>query len=70
MTTSLRGFGEAADHDIRIDNRKAGAGMRITSNRPLANTGYWSIRTVMAVEPALRCRSNQPAARGPYDLRV
>jgi hypothetical protein len=40
-----------AHHDIRIENTKVGAGVRITSDRPIARFGYWSIRTVMAVEP-------------------
>jgi len=38
-------------HDLRIENVKAGAGVRITGDRPMSRFGYWSIRTVMAVEP-------------------
>jgi hypothetical protein len=50
--TSFTGFGPtAADHDIRIVNTKAGAGVHITGDRPMSRFGYWSIRTVMAVEP-------------------
>jgi len=46
------GFGPTvADHEIRIENRKVGAGVRITGDRPMSRFGYWSIRTVMAVEP-------------------
>jgi hypothetical protein len=49
---SFTGFGAtAADHEIRILNKKVGAGVRITGNRPMSRFGYWSIRTVMAVEP-------------------
>jgi hypothetical protein len=49
---SFTGFGAtAADHDIRIENTKVGAGVRITGDRPMSRFGYWSIRTVMAVEP-------------------
>lgn len=52
MTTSFTGFSEKPeDYDIRIENKKVGAGMRITSNRPLSNVGYWSIKTVLAIEP-------------------
>jgi hypothetical protein len=40
-----------AHHDIRIENTKVGAGVRITGDRPMSRFGYWSIRTVMAVEP-------------------
>jgi len=50
--TSFSGFGpDVKDHDIRIENKKVGAGVRITGDRPLSRFGYWSIRTVMAVEP-------------------
>jgi hypothetical protein len=52
MTTSFTGFSEKPeDYDIRIENKKVGAGMRITSDRPLSNVGYWSIKTVLAIEP-------------------
>jgi hypothetical protein len=50
--TGFTGFGStAADHEIRIENTKVGAGVRITGDRPMSRFGYWSIRTVMAVEP-------------------
>ena len=50
--TSFTGFGSAlSDHQIRIENKKVGAGVQITGDRPLSRFGYWSIRTVMAVEP-------------------
>ena len=50
--TGFTGFGATvADHEIRIENRKVGAGVRITGDRPMSRFGYWSIRTVMAVEP-------------------
>ena len=50
--TSFTGFGaEAKDNDIRIENKKMGAGVHITGDRPLTRFGYWSIRTVVAPEP-------------------
>jgi hypothetical protein len=50
--TSFSGFSsDVKDYDIRIENKKAGAGVHITGDRPLSRFGYWSIRTVMAVEP-------------------
>ena len=50
--TSFTGFGaDAKDTDIRIENKKAGAGVHITGDRPLTRFGYWSIRTVVAPEP-------------------
>jgi hypothetical protein len=52
MTATVSGFGDtAADYDIRVENRKVGAGVRITGDRPLSNLALWSIRTVLAVEP-------------------
>jgi len=49
---SFLGFGaDARDNDIRIENKRAGAGVRITGDRPLTRFAYWSIRTVAAPEP-------------------
>jgi hypothetical protein len=55
--TELEGFGGSAkDYDIRIENRKAGAGVRITGDRPLAKLVFWSIRTTACPEPWLNLR--------------
>lgn len=49
---NLGGFGDTAqDYDIRVENKKLGAGYHVTGDRPLSNVALWSIRTVMAVEP-------------------
>jgi hypothetical protein len=49
---NFAGFGaDAKDNDIRIENKRTGAGVRITGDRPLTRFGYWSIRTVVAPEP-------------------
>jgi hypothetical protein len=62
MTTQLQGFSDSPkDYDIRVENRKVGAGVRITGDRPLSNVGYWSIRTVLAVEPYITI-AIEPAA--------
>ena len=51
-TTSLQGFSESPhDHEIRIENKKLGAGMKINTDRPLSSESLWSIRTVIAMEP-------------------
>ena len=51
-TATLRGFSDSAkDYDIRVENKKLGAGYRVTADRPLSNLAVWSIRTVNAVEP-------------------
>ena len=50
--TSLRGFSDSPkDNDIRIENGRLGAGMRITADRPLSSESLWSIRSVLAMEP-------------------
>jgi hypothetical protein len=51
-TATIRGFGDTAkDYDIRVENKKIGAGYHVTGDRPLSNIAVWSIRTVNAVEP-------------------
>jgi hypothetical protein len=48
----FRGFGATSkDYDIRIENRKVGAGMRIHGDRPLSYVNFWSMRNVLAMEP-------------------
>jgi hypothetical protein len=52
VTTPLRGFSDRPeDSEIRIENHRLGAGMMITSDRPLSNESLWSIRAVLAMEP-------------------
>jgi hypothetical protein len=52
MTLSATGFSDSPkDYDIRVENRKTGAGVRATADRPLSNLNLWSIKTVLAVEP-------------------
>lgn len=52
MTTAVRGFSDSPkDYDIRVENRKVGVGVRIIGDRPLDNMAYWSIKTVLAIEP-------------------
>jgi hypothetical protein len=52
VATPLGGFGStAADYDFRVEHTGAGAGVRITGDRPLANAALWSMRTTLAVEP-------------------
>ncbi len=51
-TATIGGFGDTAkDYDIRVENRKLGAGYHVTGDKPLSNIAVWSIRTVNAVEP-------------------
>ena len=49
---AIEGFGDSArDSEIVIENRKVGAGVRISGDRPLIRSLLWSIRTVLAIEP-------------------
>jgi hypothetical protein len=49
--TELQGYGDTAkDYDIRVENRKAGIGVRQTGDRPLAKLVFWSIRTTACPE--------------------
>lgn len=51
-TATMRGFSDSPkDYDIRVENSKVGAGYHVTGDKPLSNVGYWSIRSVLAVEP-------------------
>ena len=48
----IQGFGSSpADYSIVIENKKAGAGLKITCDRPLSRESLWSIRSVIAMEP-------------------
>jgi hypothetical protein len=52
IITTLEGFGTtAADYDIRIENSKVRAGVRITGDRPLSNLVFWSGRRSLCPEP-------------------
>lgn len=49
---SFHGFGSSpSDYDIRIEDARLGAGLRIAGDRPLTNVAVWAIRAVFAVEP-------------------
>lgn len=50
VAADLSGFGA---FDMRIENRKSLAGVRITSDQPLNKLYFWSIRTVACPEPYL-----------------
>jgi hypothetical protein len=48
----IEGFGGSPkQHDIRIEDARVGAGMRIVGDRALSSLSLWSIRSVVAVEP-------------------
>jgi len=49
--SQLTGFGDSArDFDFRIENRKTGAGVHVSGDRPLWKIDFWSIRTTVCPE--------------------
>ena len=68
VSVGMAGFGPTpASYDIRVENRKAGAGVRITANRPMTQVALWSIRSVLAAEPTVDV-STAPGATTTWDL--
>jgi len=54
----LTGFGDTSkDYDIRIENRKTGAGVHITGDQPIVQLAFWSIATVVCPEPYIRIKA-------------
>jgi hypothetical protein len=52
VTAPIEGFSDnPKDNEIRVENSRLGAGMRIAADRPLWSESLWSIRTVIAMEP-------------------
>jgi hypothetical protein len=51
VQTQLTGFGSTArDYDFRLENRKTGAGVHQTGDRPITKFNLWSIRTNISPE--------------------
>ena len=49
--SAIQGFGAApADYDFRVQNRKSGAAVRVSGDRPLSRMLLWSIRTTVCPE--------------------
>ena len=47
----FEGFGEtASDYDIRVENKKSRAGVRLQGDQPITKLVYWSIRTTFCPE--------------------
>ncbi|GAB4012486.1 hypothetical protein GCM10028808_28720 [Spirosoma migulaei] len=54
----LTGFGDTAkDYDIRIENRKTGAGVRITCDQPIVQLAYWSMPIAVCPEPYIQIKA-------------
>jgi hypothetical protein len=49
--SEFSGFGDnASDYDIKVENKKVGAGVRIQGDRPITKLIYWSIRPTLCPE--------------------
>jgi hypothetical protein len=57
VQTEIQGFGASArDYDLRVENRKTGAGVRQTGDRPISKIVFWSIRTTVCPEAYIDLR--------------
>lgn len=57
-SAGLQGFGPTADdYDVRIENLKTGAGVRITADQPLEKLVFWACSTTSCPEPYIRLRA-------------
>jgi hypothetical protein len=55
FSSGLKGFGTSAkDYDIRIENTKSKAGVRITCDKPLEKLVYWACPTTSCPEPYIK----------------
>lgn len=56
---SLTGFSDSAkDYDIRIENHKTGAAVRITSDQALYKIVFWSAHATLCPEPYIKVKVN------------
>ncbi len=56
---SLTGFSSSVkDYDIRIENHKTGAAVRITSDQPLSKLVFWSAQVTLCPEPYINIKVN------------
>jgi hypothetical protein len=55
--TQIKGFGDTAkDYDIIVENRKTGAGVHVTGNKPVARVYLWSVKTTLCPEVYVNLR--------------
>ena len=58
-STLIEGFSaDTKDFDIRVENHKTGAGVRITADRPLWRVNFWSIRTTVCPEAYVEVKAD------------
>ncbi|KAA0990177.1 hypothetical protein [Dyadobacter aurulentus] len=55
FSSGLKGFGESAkDYDIKIENTRTRAGVRMTCDKPLEKLVYWACPTTSCPEPYIK----------------
>lgn len=65
----FEGFGpDASDYDIRIENKKAGAGVHITCDRPLLKQVFWSCWKTPCPEPYIMIKA-EPGQEFTWTIR-
>lgn len=53
----ISGFSDkVSDYDIRMENRNTGAGIRITSDKPLSKLVFWACSTTFCPEPYIHLK--------------
>jgi len=58
FSSGLQGFtNKVEEYDIRIENIKTGAGVRITSDQPIVKMVYWASSTTSCPEPYIQLRA-------------
>ena len=71
-STPVEGFSaDPKDFDIRIENHKTGAGVRITGDHPLWRINFWSVRTTVCPEAYVEVKAdpgNETSWRLTYDF--
>jgi hypothetical protein len=65
----LHGYGDqTSDYDIRLENQNTGAGVRITSDRPLSKLVYWGSAKTLCPEPYIHVKA-QPGEKFTWTIR-
>lgn len=55
FTAGVQGLTQSAkDYDLKIENVKTGAGVRVTSDRPIEKLVYWACSTTACPEPYIK----------------
>ena len=67
--TQIQGFGDGAkDYDITVENRKTGAGVRVTGDKPLSRVYLWSVKTTLCPEAYVTLQI-QPGQESKWNAR-